>query len=268
MQLPTLAPADWSIMVCDLAVAQALLEHESTRPLRTASVGKLFLLIEIARQAGTGELDLTELVSWTDDEWVEDSGLWYLMDQRALSVHDLCVLVGGFSDNLATNALIRRIGLPAITATTRALGCTGSALLDRIRTERGPDVPPTLSVGTAADLCDLMGRLLRGAVIDVDVSRLVRHWIAANADLSMVAAAFDLDPLAHAEPDRGITLINKTGTILTARIDVGTVTGPRGEVAYAVLANWADGPGTPDLRDQVLADMRAIGAQLRTYVGG
>lgn len=255
-------------MVRDLASPNPLLEHESTRPLRTASVGKLFLLIEVARQAGTGELDLTEPVSWTDDERVEDSGLWYLMDQRSLSARDLCVLIGGFSDNLATNALVRRIGVPAVTVTSRSLGYHDSALLDRIRTERGPDVPPTLSVGTAAELCDLMGRLWRGEVITREVSRVVRQWIAANADLSMVAAAFDLDPLAHAEPDRGITLINKTGTILTARIDVGTVTGPRAGVAYAVLANWAAGPGAPDLRDHVLADMRAIGAQLRAYVGG
>jgi beta-lactamase class A len=50
-------------------------------------------------------------VRWHDDDRVEDSGLWYLLDQRDLSVHDLCVLVGAVSDNLATNALVRLVGL-------------------------------------------------------------------------------------------------------------------------------------------------------------
>ena len=250
-------------MINDLATGTVLTQHDPTRRLKTASVGKVFLLIEVARQAEAGELDLNETVAWTDDERVEDSGLWYLLDQRTLSINDLCVLIGGFSDNLATNVLVRRVGLDAVTRTSRGLGCVDSALLDRIRTERGPDVPFTLSVGTAAELSDLLARLHHGAVINPSASATVLRWLAANADLSMVAAAFDLDPLAHAEPDRGITLINKTGTISTARIDVGVVTGPAGAVSYALLAGW--GPDI-DPRDAVLATMRTIGRVIRDWV--
>ena len=47
-----------------------------------------------------------------------------------------------------------------------------------------------------------MRRLHQGHVMDPEVSRTVRSWLAANTDLSMVSSAFDLDPLAHAEPDR------------------------------------------------------------------
>lgn len=89
-------------------------------------------------------------------------------------------------------------------------------MLDRIRPDRGPDDPPTLSWGTGAELSDVLARLGRGEVINAQVSQRVLRWLAARSDLSMVAAAFDLDPLAHAEPDRGITLIDKTGTIGTA----------------------------------------------------
>ncbi len=264
MELPDLAPADWSILVTDLGDGSTLASRDERRQLRTASVGKLFLLVEVARQAAAGALDLAQPVRWHDDDRVEDSGLWYLLDQRDLSVHDLCVLVGAVSDNLATNALVRLVGLPAVTATTAALGYSDSALLDRVRDDRGPEHPPTLSVGTAADLADLMARLHRGQVVDQDVSTTVLRWLRANTDLSMVAAAFDLDPLAHAEPDRGVRLANKTGTISTARADVGVVEGPAATVAYAVLASWTD----DDLRDEVLADMRAIGRAIRTHVGG
>jgi beta-lactamase class A len=265
VQLPDLAPADWSILATDVGDGAPLVAFDEHRPLRTASVGKLFLLVEVARQSAAGELDLTELVAWRDDERVEDSGLWHLLDQRALSVHDLCVLVGAVSDNLATNVLVRLVGLDTVAATTAALEYTDSALLDRVRDERGPADPPTLSVGTAADLADLMRRLHGHEVVDRDVSRTVLRWIGANTDLSMVASAFDLDPLAHAEPDRGVRLVNKTGTIGSARADVGVVSGPRATVAYAVIANWSS---DHDRRDAVLADMRALGRDIRRHVGG
>ena len=152
-----------------------------------------------------------------------------------------------------------------LTATTEALGYSRSALLDRVRDHRGPGDAPTLSVGTAAELADLMGRLHRGEAFGPTVSATVLHWLRANTDLSMVAAAFDLDPLAHTEPDRGIRLANKTGTISTVRADVGVVEGPAATVAYAVLASWADGE---DRRDAVLGDMRGIGRLIREHVGG
>ncbi len=185
--------------------------------LRTASIGKLFLLIEIARQAEAGELDLGEELPRTDEDLVADSGLWHLMARDTFTVEDLCWLIGGFSDNLATNVLVRRIGIEAVTATSTSLGFVRSALLDRVRDDRGLDDPWTLSAGNAEELSELMARLHRGDIVSPEVSARVLRWVAANADLSMVASAFGLDPLAHAEPDRGVTLINKTGTISTVR---------------------------------------------------
>jgi beta-lactamase class A len=187
----------------------------------------------------------------------EDRILW------TASVGKLFLLVGAVSDNLATSVLLRLVGVPAVAVTTRALGYRDSAVLDRVRDDRGPQHQPTLSVGTAAELADLMRRLHQGHVMDPEVSRTVRSWLAANTDLSMVSSAFDLDPLAHAEPDRRIGLVNKTGTIASVRADVGAVEGPTATVAYAVLANWSPGE---DRRDNVLADMRRIGWAIRAHV--
>ena len=234
--------------------------------LRTASIGKLFLLIEIARQAEAGELDLGEELTRTDEDLVGDSGLWHLMRRDTFTVEDLCWLLGGFSDNLATNVLIRRIDVEAVTATSTSLGFVRSALLDRVRDERGLDDPWTLSAGCAEELSELMARLHRGDIVAPEVSTRVLRWVAANADLSMVGSAFGLDPLAHGEPDRGVRLVNKTGTISTVRADVGIVAGPAAEVAYAVVASWPD-DAARDPRDRVLAEMAAIGAAIRRHVG-
>ena len=267
MHLPPLSDdVDWSISVSDARTSQVLVDMEPDRVLRTASIGKLFLLVEIARQAELGVLDLDEELPRTGADAVADSGLWHLMRRHSLAVDDLCWLVGGFSDNLATNVLIRRVGIDAVTCTSSSLGFMRSSLLDRVRDERGPGDPWTLSVGCAGELSDLMARLHRLDVVSAQVSSRVLRWVAANADLSMVAAAFGLDPLAHASGDRGVTLVNKTGTISTVRGDVGVVAGPVAAVAYAVLASWS-ADAIDDPRDRVLADMRAVGVEIRRHVG-
>ena len=266
MQLPDLTPdATWSVCVRDAETSDVLAEHDPLVVLRTASVGKIFLLVEVAAQAESGAIDLDEELAWTDDDLVADSGLWYLMRRGSFAIEDLCWLIGGVSDNLATNVLLRRVGVAAPFVRTRTLGFERSELFDRVRDDRGPDDPPTLSRGCAGELSDLMGRLRRGDIVSAGVSGRVLRWLAANTDLSMTASAFGLDPLAHAEPDRGITLVNKTGTISTVRADVGVVTGPEATASYAVLASWDDGR---DPRDQVLADMAAIGHAIRAHVTG
>ncbi|CAA9290679.1 MAG: Beta-lactamase related protein [uncultured Friedmanniella sp.] len=227
MPVPTLwmlpdlpAFARWSVAVRDAGSGAVLAADHPDQLQLTASIGKLFLLVEVAARLAEGALDPEEPLTWTAEEHVADSAVWYWMDRRALGVRDLCVLVGAFSDNLATNVLLRRVGLAAVQARAAALGCTRSTLLDRTRLRRTPADPPTLSVGTAAELSAVLADLHRGAVVSAAVSAQVLAWLAANADLSMVAAAFDLDPLAHAEPDRGVTLVNKTGTIATARGEI------------------------------------------------
>ncbi len=266
MHLPELTPdVAWSVCLRDAETSDVLAEHDPLAVLRTASVGKILLLVEVAAQAESGALDLDEELNWTDEDAVADSGLWYLMRRRSFAIDDLCWLIGGVSDNLATNVLLRRVGLATIYVRTKTLGFERSELLDRVRDDRGPDDPPTLSRGRAGELSDLMARLRRGEIVSPAVSGRVLRWLAANTDLSMTASAFGLDPLAHAEPDRDITLVNKTGTISTARADVGIVTGPHAAVAYAVLADW---DGDRDPRDRVLADMAVIGDLVRAHVTG
>lgn len=255
----------WSVAVRDAADGTLLAVHEPDHQQRTASLGKIFLLVEVAAGLASGALDPDEALTWTDEEHVADSGLWYLMRQRTLGVADLAVLVGAFSDNLATNVLLRRVGVDTVQARARTLGCSRSTLLDRVRLQRTPQDPPTLSVGTAGELSAVLVALHQGTAVSPAASRQVLTWLAADADLSMVAAAFDLDPLAHADPDRGVTLVNKTGTISTVRGDVGLVAGPARTLAYAVLAQW---PEAVDARDAVLATMRRLGGQLRKAVAG
>lgn len=269
----------WSAAVVDAATGERLWSVSPDRVLHTASVGKLFLLVEAARQIALGLLDPSELLTRTPDDSVADSGVWHTLQADTLSVVDACALIGAVSDNLATNVVLRRIGLSAVATTARELGFTASALFDRVRDERLSEHPATLSQGSAAELAELMARLHTGGIVSPAVSEQVLSWLMHNTDLSMVASPFGFDPLAHAYGDRGARLWNKTGTDSTVRADVGIVTSRRGAVAYAVVANWGSAEGLVgahaaegaeaddiDQRDAVLRRMRQVGGRLRDLV--
>jgi len=254
---------EWSVMVRD-AAGVPLAKHESDRPLATASIGKLLLLIETARRLATGELTVLQLVSRRDAIKVTDSGLWQHLLVDDLPVSDVATLIASVSDNLATNVLLDVVGLAALEQSAQDLQLTHTRLHDYVRDERRPEDPPRLSTGTAGELSDLMHQLGQRNVVDVPTSTCVLDWLACSTDLSMVASAFGLDPLAHVGPDRGITLWNKTGTNDGVRADVGFVEGRKVSLTYAVIANW--NPSTWDARDAVLVGMRSIGESIRGAV--
>ena len=229
-----------------------------------ASVGKLLLLIEVARQCEVGDLAGTEVLFRDPGLVVADSGIWQHLRTDRLPVHDLCVLIASVSDNVATNILLKRIGFQRLNDLRAALGLTNTALLDYVREQRGPDDVPTFSTGSAAELSSLMSSIARNSVISQAVCEQLRTWLATGVDLSMVASAFNFDPLAHAGPDRGYSVHNKTGTDAGIRADVGTVWRNGNPLSYAVIANWE--PSEPGLRDTVLVTMNTIGKRLRDHM--
>jgi beta-lactamase class A len=232
----------WSISVPGRA------EHEPGRRLRTASIGKLLLLIEVARGIEDGSLDPGELLSKDPALAVADSGLWQHLAVGALPLADVAVLIASVSDNYATNVMLARVGLPAVRRTAARLHLHETELLDFVRNKRASHHPPTLSTGAAGELAGLMQHIARRTLLTRAVSERMDTWMATSVDLSMVASGFGDDPLAHTT-----TVRNKTGTDDGIRADVGFI----GDQAYAVLANYPAGDTW-----LVMRAMREIGAAL------
>ena len=235
----------WSIAIPGLG------EHSPDRQLRTASIGKLLLLIETARRFETGELDPGEILVRDPALHVADSGLWHRLAVDRLPAADVAALIAAVSDNFATNVLLARIGPAAVKALADRLGLRATGLHDRVRNRREPHHPPTLSTGAAGELAGLMQRIVARELVSPGVSERMAGWLRSNTDLSMVASAWHADPLWH--PREGG---NKTGTDDGIRADVGF----RGGQAYAVLANWEH--AKRDRTAEVLAGMHAVGASI------
>jgi len=260
---PALAGTRWSVEV--RAWDGRVHAHAPDRLLRTASLGKLFVLVEVADRLDRGRLAPDLPVHRDRVAPVADSGLWQHLAAAELPLVDVAALVGAVSDNRATNALVDLVGLDAVRRRAQALAPGGSTLHDLVRDRRSPGDPPTLSEGCAADHAALLAGLASGTVVSPAVSAQVLAWLAAGTDLSMVASALHLDPLAHVDHDRGVLLRNKTGTDGSVRADVGVVTGPAGTAAYAVICNWERGEDRP--RAAVLSAMRELGAEVARLVG-
>lgn len=228
----------FSALAFDVDSGERVFAHHENDELDTASMGKVFLLHTALQMYKDGTLDLQERLTRRPSERVDESGIWYLMDQNDLSIFDVALLIGAFSDNFATNVLIRRVGLEDVAAQVKQLGYENSGLHDFLRWPRPAKAPRTLSTGTAAELSDFMARHAQDEFWDESTNEIFRRWLGAGADTSMVASAFDLDPLAHYNYQRDVWVWNKTGTNGTIRADAGIVMTPRRRVAYAVFANW------------------------------
>ncbi|NNC12660.1 serine hydrolase [Planctomonas sp. JC2975] len=259
-----LAGVQVSARAVDLATGAVLFSVDDHVVMPTASIGKVLLLIELAARLESRETSSLSLVDRTQSDAVADSGIWQHLAAPSLPLADLAALVGATSDNLATNVLLRRIGLASVRVRTEQLGLKHTAMLDLVRDHRGPDDAPQLSVGSAKELTWLFSALARGEVVDAATSKRVIGWLSLGHDLSMVASAFGLDPLAHRAPDHGLLLVNKTGTDSGVRGEVGVLRGPRAGVAYTVCTAFDD----TDLsaRLAVLDGMRAVGRDLLDYV--
>jgi beta-lactamase class A len=260
----------WRVCVVDATTDEHLVCHDADTEQASASLGKLLLLVEVAAQFDDGTLAEAELLAHGDDDWVDDSGLWWHLTARALPAVDCATLVGAFSDNLATNVLLRRVGGPEVVRNrARTLGIKDISLHRYVGLHAKPrpavESPFGLSSGTASGYAALLARLHRRVVVSAAVSERVLGWLALNADLSMVGGAFDLDPLCHDEPDLGVQLWNKTGTICDVRGDVGVVAGGTRTMAYAVLTRWDDA-SHPAGRAAALDGMERIGRALRGLV--
>lgn len=261
LALPEVSGVTWSVSLRDSASRMPLTSLRAEVSLRTASVGKVLLLLATARAVAAGSVSLDELLTREPGDWARDSGLWHTMRVEALPLGDVAALVGSVSDNLATNVLLRKVTLRAVADSAAYLGLVGTALHDQVRDERGPGRPPTLSTGRAEELSALMLRIATGTAMGPEADSLVRQWLSAGVDQTMVGRAFvdhaGLDPLAH-HVSLGVEplLWSKTGTDGGIRADVGAVTRAGRTIAWAAIANWTPAPSRA-------VEDRTVGAVLR-----
>lgn len=221
-----------AVAVRQLEGGDAAFLHQADVPMPTASLIKFPVMIEAYRQAESGAVRLDAMIELADADKVPGSGILttHFSSGTRLSLRDAIRLMIAFSDNTATNLVLRSIGLPATAATMESMGMPHTkihAFVFRRESSIFPKRSEEFGLGstTALDMITLLGRLHRKELGSPD---------ACAAMLDHLLACDDRTKIARFVP-RTVRFAHKTGAVTDVRTDAGILFLPAGPVAVCVL---------------------------------
>jgi beta-lactamase class A len=274
---------------CEGSLCVQLLEGDAEfglhadEPVVPASVVKVQVALEAEISFVEGRLDPCERVTLSaTDRTPGPTGISLFNDDVVLSWRDMVVLMLTISDNHATDALLRRVGVDALNATATRLGLTGTAIdsdlqtmLDSIGQDLGranwQDLLAWAPGASAIEMAQADERLLASRALDPsqgtrttprDMVRLLRLiWTdqagpAATCERVRASMARQLTRHRIASGFRlPVRVAAKSGSLVgVIRNEIGVISYPDGR-RYAAAVFTRSRPGSDDA-----AISRAIGA--------
>ena len=148
--------------VCVAVPGEPSWAYQGDKPVPAASTAKIAVMVEVYRRIDQGALTLDTPFSLTNADRVPGSGvLWALHEGLTLTTGDLLYLMMSISDNVATNALIRSVGMDAVNRTMRELGLKHS-ILGRLMVGRLARPDEQENLATAEDYIRLIDTIITG----------------------------------------------------------------------------------------------------------
>ena len=204
------------------------------RPVATASVIKLPVMVEAFYQMQEGKLQWSQPVKETTFDRVRGSGILQdLHQQIGLTLGDAITLMIDLSDNTASNIVIRTVGISAVNNRMKGLGLKHTKLFGYVFHEKDSSDPEAQKFGLGETTADDMVQLLT----------LIRQYhiltpTACNHMLEILSKQRDLDAFPRYTSDiPGVTWERKTGALDDLRNDVGIAETPAGPIVMAGFAS-------------------------------
>jgi beta-lactamase class A len=191
----------------------------------SASIIKLAILWTAFKKASDGQIALSETLTVRNDDLVGGYGvLQGLCTGLALTVEDLCVLMTDYSDNVATNMLISRLGFDEINEEIAACGLNSTVLarkmMDTAAAERGLDNKTSpadvVKLLRMYQFSDRIGDGLRARMRDILLKQFCNNF------------------LSHYMPE-GFRFAHKTGDLPGTLHDVGILYTPGGKKCFVAV---------------------------------
>ncbi|MGH9530925.1 MAG: serine hydrolase [Terriglobales bacterium] len=113
---------------------------DAHRPVQTASVIKLPIMVEAFAQVKAGKRSLADKIVLREEDKVPGSGiLQFLRPGAQFTLEDAIVLMMTLSDNTSANLVIDQVGIPAVNARSAAMGLKNTYLYKKVyRKAEGP----------------------------------------------------------------------------------------------------------------------------------
>ena len=196
-------------------------------PMRSASLIKLFIMVEAFEQMKTAQLLSDTVLSFTESDRVAGSGLLQeLPAGTSRTVWELVELMITESDNIATNLLIDRLSMSAINARIRSLGCNATVLRRRMM-DFAAAAAGRENTTSVTDIVHVLSLLHDGRCVNLEADSAMRAILGRQTDRCKIP--FLLPAVTVCQ--------NKTGELPGAEHDAGIVLTPQGSYILAIMSD-------------------------------
>ncbi|WP_234734901.1 serine hydrolase [Tellurirhabdus bombi] len=187
--------------------------HQADERIPAASVIKLPIMVEAMEWVKNGRLALDSLHLLLESEKVGGSGILHTYPPNSrVTYRELVTLMMTHSDNMATNILIRKLGMDQINQRIRAMGLSQSQLnrvmIDTAAVKRGIE-----NYVTTREMNTILTKIYKKKLVTPSLCEQMIDILKQNKDTKAIAS---LLPATTA-------IAHKTGTLTYVRGDVGIV---------------------------------------------
>jgi beta-lactamase class A len=205
------------------------------KPMPTASLIKVAVLIDVYSQADEGKLSLKDQVTLREEDKVPGSGILttHFSDGTTFPLRDAIHLMMGFSDNTATNLILDRVGVANVNKRMESWGLKETRINAKVFRGSTTSVDPNrtkrygLGSTTAREMATLFEELQTGTRLRPALKQVVLGQLRRNEDK---------DKFTRLLPS-GTVVAHKDGSVSDARTDAGIIFTPAGPVVVVVLTN-------------------------------
>jgi len=213
---------------------------------RTASTIKLAILVAVHGEVKKGNLRWDDKLVLDKEVRAQGAGVLHEMeDGHTLTLREASRLMMVVSDNIATNLILRKVGIDTVNdwmdrlglPKTRALAWIGGGAVSKARlaewNKRADGSTHGIGVTTPLEMVDLLARLDKGEIVSPEDSQQI---------LSVMGRQQFKDGLGRNL--RGVRIASKPGALDRLRSEVGILTVGKEKFALAVTID--DMPAPPD----------------------
>ena len=199
--------------------------HHCAAPMRSASLIKIFIMVEAFAQMKTGLIHADTVLSFTESDRVAGSGLLQeLPAGTSRTILELVELMITESDNIATNLLIDRLGEAAVNARIRSLGCTETILRRRMM-DFAAAAAGRENLTSVTDMGRVLSLLHDGQCVNPEADSAMCAILGRQTDRCKIPLLLPSTLVCQ----------NKTGELPGAEHDAGIVHAPAGSYILAIM---------------------------------
>lgn len=215
---------------------------DGDKPFHAASTMKVPVMIELFRQARTGQLSLDDTLTIRNEfrsivdgspyklsEGDDSDSQVYAALGKSMTLSQLCELMITVSSNFAANLLIEKLGVENIRRTVTAFGADGMQVLRGVEDQKAFDQGMN-NTTTARGLLVLLDRIAHGKAVDP----------SRDSEMIEILKRQKFNDAIPAGLPPGTAVAHKTGNITRIHHDAAIVFGPRPYVLVLLVRGIED----------------------------